>query len=33
MAASEADQREKWLEKKPKLEELLRVLFKILDSI
>ena len=33
VAASEADQREKWLEKKPKLEELLRVLFKVLDNV
>jgi hypothetical protein len=33
MAANETDQREKYLEKKQKIEELLRVLFKILDNI
>lgn len=33
MAASDFDQREKFLDKKQKIEELLRVLFKILETI
>ena len=33
MASNETDQREKFLEKKQKIEELLRVLFKILETI
>lgn len=33
MAATDVDQREKFLDKKQKIEELLRVLFKILETI